>query len=199
VQPEHIVWRLNSTEWTALAAVVNVAVVIGLAIINILYLRSARRQADAAKEQADAARAQAEAASQSIRLLQVQADDQAQLNLIQTVTDLRAMQARLVGWPKMLYENWGVLPKSVTVLLPTHWASMIHVIEKNAPDERERLSVIEASLLTANEKLKVELARDPNYRSQQGLAEAASMIEKALDPLRRVLIGLERLMSGAAK
>ena len=36
---------VNPTEWTALAAVVNVAVVIGLAIISILYLRSA----DAAK------------------------------------------------------------------------------------------------------------------------------------------------------
>jgi hypothetical protein len=198
MQSEHIVWRLTPTEWTAIGTVVNAGVVIVLAVINIFYLRSARRQADAATKQADAARGQAEAASQSIRLLQAQMDDQARLNLIQTVTDLRAMHVALADLPRILRHDWGTLPKSVR-LLPAHWASMVHVIEKNAPDERPRLSVIETTLLAANEKLKVELARDANYRSQQGLLEAADIIERALDPLLRVLIGLERLTSAAAK
>ena len=60
---------VNPTEWTALAAVVNVAVVIGLAIINILYLRSARRQADAAKGFRNAAPARVAAGLQVMRLL----------------------------------------------------------------------------------------------------------------------------------
>jgi len=198
MQSEHIVWRLNPTEWTALAAVVNVAVVIGLAIINILYLRSARRQADAAKEQADAARAQAEAAFQSIRLLRSQADDQARLNLIQTVTDLRAMDVRLADLPRMLRESSGRLPTTVK-LLPTHWASMVHVIERNVPEEMQRVALIEKSLLAADERLKLELASPSNYRSQQRLAEGADNVEEALDPLKPVLIGLESLTSEAAK
>jgi hypothetical protein len=67
-------FRLSPETWTAAGTVANAVIVLALAIINFLYMRSAKRQADAARFQAEQSHRQADAAMESLRLLKAQMD-----------------------------------------------------------------------------------------------------------------------------
>ena len=61
-----------------------------------------------------------------------------------------------------------LLPREIKPLLPLDWARIVLVIRNDLPAEGEHPAVIEESILSADEKIKYKVARDPNYDHSKG-------------------------------
>lgn len=191
MEPERLVFGLGPAWVMAIAAVLNVAVVVVLAIINFRYMRSAARQADATTKQADAATRQALAAFENINLLKEQVRDLASLKLTETMIDLRRMCFSLEWWSPKLEPSWGSLPSVFDGGLPDNWPSIVHLVERTVPNQKENLANIERHIRNAEMLIRDQLARSPNYRQTDVLRVAACDLNEALGPLRAVLLELE--------
>src|SRR5438309_9776479 len=119
---------MNANIVTAIAAVVNVLVVIVLAIINYRYMLSASAQAHATTKQAEAADKQAAAAFETIKLLKAQTDDEARLRLTETIIDLRYMSFQVERWIPIFESQWGGM-KEYKQVLPDNWPRIVDVTE----------------------------------------------------------------------
>ncbi len=187
MQPEILWFGLSPAEWTAIATVINAALVIVLAIINFRYMRSAAEQAKAAIKQATASEQQAAAARANIDLLKNQMQDQTLLKRTETLIDLRRMNLLLASWAPKVSENWGQLPP-FEGLLPVNWPSIVFVVERNIPNQQENLKSIETHLTNAEMLMKDQLAR----AAKADVMKAAAIdMDAASRPLREILLDLE--------
>jgi hypothetical protein len=183
MQPEVVWLGLSPSEWTAIATVTNAVLVIVLAIINFRYMRSASEQAKASTKQATAAFA-------NIDLLKNQIQDQTLLKRTETLIDLRRMNMLLASWAPKLSESWGQLPP-FEGLLPDNWPSIVFVVERNIPNQKENLKSIETHITNAEMLIKDHLARAANYRQADVMKAAANDLNEASRPLGEILLALE--------
>ena len=93
--------------WTAAGTIANAAIVAVLALINFLYLRSARRQADAAIAQAQQSQRQADAAMESLRVLKNQLDQREKRDIRRAITILRNITNDVNFWKQFFPDKWG--------------------------------------------------------------------------------------------
>ena len=186
MQPEVLWFGLNPDEWTAIATVTNAVLVIALAVINFLYMRSAAQQAKAATKQAAAAEKQTEAALENITLLKNQLHDQELLKRIETVIDLRRLRSALSWWSPKLIESWGALP-TYERFLPDNWPSMVFVIQRALPNQKQNLVDIEAHIRNADTLVVTELAKPPTSRQPDVLRAASMDLDAASRPIREIL------------
>lgn len=127
--------------WAALASVINVVLVGVLALSNYLYMRSAAEQAKAAHEQALAA-------SENIKLLKEQIQEQRSLRMTETLVDIRRLQYLVDWWLPKLTSDWGSL-SAFEPLLPANWPSMFQIVERTVPSEAENLLKVESRVRNA--------------------------------------------------
>jgi hypothetical protein len=151
-----LICLLNPDEWIAIGTMVNAVVVVALAIISYLYMKSAARQADAAEEQARASQAQASAAQEqakiandSLALLRIQIEEQSGLAFSRHVDTLRRIRGEARAWMDRLSVNWSNLPTSCS-LLPASWSEASHWLPKRYPELTKTVDSIPEELEAAN-------------------------------------------------
>lgn len=187
---ERLLFGWSPAWWTAIATVINVAVVIFLAFVNFRYMRSAAKQAEAAANQASATVKQTSAAFENITLLKNQIKDQALLKLTETLIDLRRMNLHLESWIPKLTESWGQLPP-FEGFLPDNWPSMVFVIERNMPSQKQNLRSMETHITNAEMLLNDQLARSASNRQPDVMKAVSNDLNAASRPLREILSELE--------
>jgi len=190
MSPEVLLLGRSPGWWTAVAAIVNVLVVVILVVINFRYMRSAAKQAGAALEQAKAAEKQAAAALESIDLVKRQMRDQEKLKRIEAVIDLHRLRMQLDWWIPKLEGSWGQLPPPES-FLPDNWASIVFVVETALPGRKENLAVIETKVRNAENLVKTELKKPQNYQDGQVFKAASRDLAEASRPLGELLSALE--------
>src|SRR5258708_7388704 len=114
---------LTLNDWAAIATMVNGVTVVVLVVVNILYVRTANRQTQAALTQAQAALAQAkegqrqaDSASESLRLLKAQLSDQSHRELVRAISILDEVQNEVMFWTGITDNKWGMAPANVNLL-----------------------------------------------------------------------------------
>jgi hypothetical protein len=193
---ERHILGLTPTEWGAVASIVNVALVFVLVLVNIRYMRSAARQADASHEQASAAREQASVALEGINLTSAQLREQFLLRLTEILIDFRRLNLRLDFLRNKVRNSWGMGMTPLDNLLPVTWPTMVRIVETQAPSRIEDLRKIERLLTNAEFLINEQMAKPANNRDPEVMKAAANDLDEAATPLKGILTMLENRAKG---
>ena len=116
--------------------------------------------------------------------------EQELLKRTETLIDLRRLRYVLDWWSPKLIESWGALP-TYERFLPDNWPSVVFVIERALPKQKQNLVDIETHIRNADTLVGTELAKPATYR-QPDVMKAASMdLDAASRPIREILSALE--------
>ena len=150
--PSHNFLGLPLSDWAAIATLVNGVTVVILVVINILYLRSANRQALAASAQARESQRQADAASESLKLLQSQLSEQNHRELVQAMSVLNEVKLSVMFWTDITDNKWGTAPDEVH-LLPDDWSLVL--LQAGRVSQELRGEVLEAFRMVGNAQYQI--------------------------------------------
>jgi hypothetical protein len=188
---------LALTDWAAIATIVNGLTVLILVVINVLYLKSANRQAEAALRQAEAALAQAkegqrqaDAASESLRLLKGQLSEQNHRDLLRAIAILDEMKLDVMFWADITDNKWGMAPETVH-LLPDDWSVILLQAGRVSLDLRKE--TLEAFRMIGNAQYQISsfLSRPQNYRDAQLMPPAHGNLVNAMPKLNQIWAALQ--------
>jgi hypothetical protein len=173
---------LSANGVMAVTSVVNVLIVCILALFNYRYMKSAAEQATAAREQA-------QTASENIKLMKEQIQEQRSLKLTEALVDFRRMQDLIKWWSPRLDTHWGTI-EEIPALLPHNWASMLQIVEQSAPSEQDQLLIVESCVRNAQMIVDAELQRPASHRDDKVFKAAANDLSDANRALTKVLEAL---------
>jgi hypothetical protein len=184
-------FHLSPESWTAAGTVANVVIVLALTIITFLYMRSAKRQADAAKSQVEQSQRQADAAMESLTLLKAQVDQTKMRELLMAMAAFRHIKYEATFWKPFVTDQWGMMPDKVPQLLPLDWPSVFQLVSQISPELREEAQALEQKLGNAEYQIKLFQSKPQNYRDATVLPIARGNLENLTSHLNNLVNALE--------
>jgi len=186
----HFFLGLKLEEWAAVATIANGLLVSVLIIINILYLRSADRQANAALAQAVQSQRQADAAIESLKILKEKSIYEDEQQIIRACDLLQASQREVLRWRDLMKDKWGMAPSSAK-LLPDDWSMIVYQAGKISVDLSKRVTSVGSQIAEANDKINGFLVIDPRYRDARVPPMAYRLLDEAVPHLNGIVIDFE--------
>lgn len=182
-----LLWGLSLADW---ATIVNAAALVVLVVINILYLRSANRQAAASMAQAKESQRQADAATESLRLLKTESEQRNAEELIRAIAILHAIRHDVAFWTPIVKDKWGMAPSTVH-LLPLDWPIVVYRAGRISAELRKEVLILQNYLANANYQITEFLSAHPQFRNSEVLKPAHLNLVNASPVLTEVISKFE--------
>jgi hypothetical protein len=191
VPTSHTIFGPALADWAAIATIVNGITVVLLVGVNILYLKSANKQVQAALAQAKEGQRQADAASESLRLLKAHSSEQSHRDLVRAIAILDEVNLSAMFWSNITDNKWGMAPP-VVKLLPEDWSLIL--LQAGKVSSELRKEVLESFRMVANAQYQISsfLSLPVNYRNDQLMPPAHLNLVNAMPKLVHVMAMLEQ-------
>jgi len=182
----HIFLGLSLENWAAIATIANVATVVVLVVINILYLKSARTQANASIEQAKQSQRQADAASDSLRILQEKSVHEQDEQLVRVGVVLQSLLLKVSWWRYVVNDKCAAAPPTVK-FLPDDWHSIVYNVGRLSAQLRDDIYFVGMHLADATAAITRILNMQPDHRASADFAAASRLLDETAPRLSSIV------------
>ena len=193
----HIFLGLSLENWAAIATIANVATVVVLVGINILYLKIARTQASASIEQAKQSQRQADAASEGLRILQEKSAHEQDEQLVRVGVVLQSLLLKVSWWRDMLKDKCTAAPPTVK-FLPDDWHSIVYNVGRLSAQLREDIYFVGMHLADATAAITGILNMPPDRRASADFDGPSRLLDETAPRLSSIVADIRARRKSAA-
>ena len=179
---------LSIQEWAALATIVSGIAVIVLIFVNVLYLRTAKRQTKAIQRQATESQRQADAANNTLEFLRQESKEKDLEQVTSICLTLKTTLERVMD-VKGLISSIGKpgVRASWVKIVPYDWSSILSEAGRISEELYARTSAVGEQLRKAEQELTWCVEVEPTYKDLNSIQHIPRLLDETgplLDGIR---------------